>query len=149
MNHSLSSLRVTLILGLLVGCGGDGGGPGGPDAGGPDGETPADAAPDGVVRGRWVDDYLVGDQSWQRAVSLATMPVRAHVWDGDGFTTFEGSGSADGSFAIEGVPPGPFYLHIGLDVLHTSVRDIDIGEWRTGRPGVPTSSSFTTCSTTG
>ncbi len=145
MNLSLCSLRVTVISGLLLGCGGGGGDPGGPDGGGgPDAGASPDAADDGVVRGRWVDDYLVGDQSWQRPVSLATMPVRAHVWTGSGFTTHEGSGQADGSFTIDGVPPGPFYLQIGLDVLHTSARDLDIGEWRTGRPGVPTASSFET-----
>jgi hypothetical protein len=122
---------------------GDGDGDGdGDDDGGADGD--ADTVDPTTVTGSWIDDYVTDDGATTRAVSLVSTIIQAHLWDGTSFTTRRGAGTAAGTYRIADVPVGPYVLQIGADYFVTSVRDVDLGEDKTGRADVETAASFGT-----
>ena len=89
------------------------------------------AAVQGTQAVTWVDE------KGERLVptDLSQQKVQALTVDGSGtWKTYPGSGKADGSFTVGGVPNGPYYLQIGSDYYLRSARVLDLGSTRLGRP---------------
>jgi hypothetical protein len=113
-----------------------------PDAatGGPDAApvvTP-DAAPEadaGVIQGTTINTYInpADAGTTNVAVDLVGSAVEALVPQGGGLNAISGTGRADGSFTITGVPSGPHYVRIGQSYLWTGAPMVDFGDTILGR----------------
>ena len=92
----------------------------------------------GVLRGTWADVYV----SASGAVTTRTNPnvgpadLAALIPDGaGGFRTIRGTLKADGTMALPGIPPGPYWLSIGgKGLLWTDRGTLDLGYRYLGRP---------------
>jgi len=94
-----------------------------------------------TVSGVGVLHYLTdqGEVAVPQDYSAAT--IEALVPDGaGGFTAIDGTGRADGTFAIPGVPSGPYYLRVPDPAgavpafLVTDASTVDLGGYVVGRP---------------
>ncbi len=136
--------------GFLAGCGGGGevamsGGT--TSGGGAGGATSASSSGTGgalaEVSGTCVTQWFLADGSIvDRPVDLSA-GIQAQVLEGTQWVTFPGTGAADGSFVIPGVPAGPYLIGVNGSggYLYTSERTLDLGWDRSGRPdAVPATS---------
>lgn len=104
------------------------------------------------ITGTWHDGYMiVGGAPVKVPKDLTNVPIRAHVHPPAArgsnlalsrkttaaWTTFEGSGAADGTWSIPGVPSGTCWLQAGTHYIYTSARSLEWGARYGGRPGVP------------
>lgn len=122
----------------LFGCGSDASAID-PDAAVIDGMPAPDAAPPGTITGSSIATYVTPTGEMDVPDDLSTTTIAALVPDGaGGFTTYPGTGNADGTFSIPDVPSGvTYYLQAGdYFYLVTDLREIDLGYAVTGRPGV-------------
>ncbi|WP_147470204.1 hypothetical protein [Corallococcus sp. AB049A] len=101
-----------------------------------------------AVRGASVDRFVTtGNAQLSRNTDLGATVVQALVEQGNGtFTTFNGAGAADGTFSIQGVPSGAYYLRLGKDYVVTNSRAPDLGRDGQGRPDAAPASASTTLS---
>jgi hypothetical protein len=99
-----------------------------------------------VIEGSRVNDFLTtGNVLVRRGTDLSATPIAALVErQGGGFDVFPGTGRADGTFSIPGVPRGTYYLRVGSDYIVTSSRAPDLGTSAQGRPdaAVPGSTTY-------
>ncbi|MDC0749193.1 hypothetical protein [Polyangium mundeleinium] len=85
-------------------------------------------------------DVWIGETATVEAPrDLSTTPIEALVPMGGGqWQTFKGTGKADGSVLIPGVPEGPYVLRVGeFEYIYTSARVVDLGGAIAGRKGAP------------
>jgi hypothetical protein len=88
-----------------------------------------------MVSGTLINRYFVeSGPPVEQPTDLSGTPVRALVWDGGMWTTYLGTGSADGSFTVPGVPSGYFVLGVGPSYVRTEARTLDFGTEILGRP---------------
>ncbi|RKH79817.1 hypothetical protein D7Y21_33180 [Corallococcus sp. AB045] len=86
----------------------------------------------GAVNNRY---FTTGNASVTRGQNLSGVLVEAMVEQGDGtFLLYPGTGAADGTFTIPGVPQGPYTLRVGGAYVVTSSRAPDLGVDIQGRP---------------
>ena len=103
--------------------------------------------PSGTVRGTDIVTYRAALETVQLPEDMTQFPPRAFIPDGNGgFTTLQGTGtgSADGTFSIAGVPGGSYWLQFDPQTfVWTSSGSVDVGYDRNGRadtvwPSAPT-----------
>jgi hypothetical protein len=81
----------------------------------------------------WITDTGVVD----RPEDLRQATLGAWVQRGTDFTWFPGTGAADGTFQIPGVPYGlPYFLCTRIDCFETTSRTVDLGFHLQGRPTI-------------
>lgn len=86
----------------------------------------------GVANDRY---FTTGNASVTRGQDLSGVPVEAMVEQGDGtYLLYPGTGAADGSFTVAGVPQGAYTLRVGGAYVVTSSRAPDLGSDIQGRP---------------
>lgn len=94
------------------------------------------AAPTGerTVSGSKVITWHTGESFTNVPVDLSTLQVVALVVATNGsLTTYTGTGNADGTFEIQSVPYGSYYLQIGTQYVVTSESVVDLGYTDLGR----------------
>lgn len=68
-------------------------------------------------------------------INFPSGSILAHLPNGTGgYTTYAGSGMADGTFRINAAPTGHYWLRVGSTYLWTDQTNIDLGYDQTGRP---------------
>ena len=76
-------------------------------------------------------------------VDLSKSKIQALVASANGgYTIFPGSGRADGSFVVPGVPAGPYLLQIDTNFSAHTARTLDLGDVRLGRPNAVTATTL-------
>jgi hypothetical protein len=98
-----------------------------------------DAGPDAAgidVTGTEIDQFLLIDGGIRtQPVDLRfTSITAASFLDDGGFDLFLGAGTADGTFIIPGMSPGPYFLRLDSSFIYTDRRSVDLGVRRLGRP---------------
>ncbi|TKD04501.1 hypothetical protein [Polyangium fumosum] len=88
---------------------------------------------------RAIDRWIGENATVEAPRDLRTTRIEALVPLGGGqWRTFEGTGKADGSVVIPGVPEGPYVLHVGdVEYIYTSARVVDLGGAIAGRKDAP------------
>jgi hypothetical protein len=118
---------------------------GGGDAGAEGGPLVDPGSGDGEVGGTALDVHVTEGGPVTQPVDLSGRTIAALVQGGaGGFTRYAGSGRADGTFEVPGVPAQPYYLRVDDEYWFGSVRRWDLGRPWTGRADavkVPDSSS--------
>ena len=101
--------------------------------------------PSGSVRGTDIVTYRAALETAQLPEDMSQFPPVAFAPDGNGgFTTLQGTGSADGTFSVAGVPGGSYWLQFDAQTfICTSSSSVDIGYDGNGRadtawPSAPT-----------
>ena len=85
--------------------------------------------PSGNVNGTAIVTYHTESGDTQQPEDLGQSPITAAVPDGKGgFTILTGAGSPNGTFAINGVPTGSYWLQTGPQTfVWTDSSSIDVG----------------------
>lgn len=128
-----------LMVFSLMGCGEPGGG------GGPQWIEVTVTAPSIEIQGTAIDKYVSDMGIEMSPVDLTTETIEALVLEGAGaWSRIPASTTVDGKFAIAGVPEGPFVLRHNKTYIFTSARELDLGQYKSGRkPAVyPTAPTF-------
>ncbi|MCY1033404.1 hypothetical protein OV207_18265 [Corallococcus sp. BB11-1] len=97
-----------------------------------------------AIQGASLNHYLTtGNAMATQGSDLGSSVIQALVEQPNGtFMTFSGTGAVDGTFSIEGVPSGLYYLRLGTDYVVTSSRAPDLGRDGQGRPdAIPANTS--------
>ncbi|RKG71766.1 hypothetical protein D7V80_00235 [Corallococcus sp. CA054B] len=95
----------------------------------------------GVVNNRY---FTTGNASVTRGQDLSGVWVEAMVEQGDGtFLLHPGTGAADGTFTVAGVPQGDYTLRLGNTYVVTSSRAPNLGSDIQGRPDVVAANTST------
>ena len=115
-----------------------------PDA--PPVDGPVDARPD-LVTGTVSIGYRTEAGVTERYTDLSSVAIAALVPDAaepSGFRTIVGTGTADGRFTIEGVPPeGEYYLKVGTTYFWTAAHVVNIRPEAPARPDTQTATAAT------
>jgi len=107
------------------------GGTGGAGAGGAGGTG---GATSGAVTGKSERTGSTEDGVLRSAVDLSGKVVEAYVPEGGGFRKLPGTGHADGTFEIPGVPDGPYWLRVDDSFRWTTERNPAVPDGGEGRP---------------
>src|SRR6202035_3932355 len=99
--------------------------------------------PLGIIRGTAIDTYLTATGNVTQPEDLSNAYIGASFLNGNTWTTVQGVGLADGSFAITGVPIGNYLLAIVSGGYWTSASDLDLGQDFLGRPDAVNASNGT------
>jgi hypothetical protein len=130
---------VLSCLVLATACGDDGSNP--VDAsGGSDGNIDA-AVPVRTVSGTLSRKYVTPSGEMVIPADLRSLPVSAVV--PPSFAAIAGVTTANGTFSIEGVPEGAFYLKLDRRYLEMSGSAVDLSFSLLGRPGVGAATATT------
>jgi cysteine-rich repeat protein len=114
-------------------------------------DAPVDAPPDRVV-GRVYAEHLTPAGTTEVPFDATIYTVHALIPTADGLQTVTGIGRLDGTFQIDGVPPGvEYFLSLGRDPILTTSHDVRLRYPRATRAdAVPaTQATPVTVSTTG
>jgi hypothetical protein len=115
------------------------------DAGGTTHQT-FTVAPSGTIRGSAIDTYVTATGNVTVPEDLSAAYIGVSFLSGDTWTTVEGVGNSDGTFAVNGVPSGNYWLAIASGGYWTSASDLDLGQDFVGRPDAVQASSGTSLS---
>ena len=88
-----------------------------------------------LVTGSVVDRYYGEGPAVDAPVDLTGLQVAAFTQQGSAWTTYPGTGKADGSFTIPSVPTGWIMVRAGASYVFTTARAVDLGSVHQGRPG--------------
>ena len=99
-------------------------------------DAPIDARPD-LVTGRMVYRHVMAGGTTDEPLDLTNYQVAALIADGSSYTTLPGVGRSDGTFTIDGVPPGqPYLLKLGRILSLTDQHDVTFAFHVARRPAV-------------
>ncbi|MBA3393978.1 MAG: hypothetical protein H0T89_15125 [Deltaproteobacteria bacterium] len=88
-----------------------------------------------TVTGYQFTTYIQPTKTTNVPTDLTTLMPRALVPNTDGnFTIIPGRGATDGSFVIDEVPHGLYYLQVGTNYFVTRANSFDLTSARLGRP---------------
>ncbi len=114
-----------------------------------DGGLPDGGLPDGGLRavsGRSASVHLTGATAPGAPVpeDLSRTEISAWVAEADGGASrYPGTGTAEGTWEVPGVPAGPYLLQVGRTYLVTSAREVDFTDLQEGRADALTPSEGT------
>ena len=153
MIRSVHSIPAATLLAAvaLAACGGDDENPGTGSGGSTSSSTSSTSSGGGgaggcgdacdAVTGTAMDSWIGETSIVEVPVDLSAATIEALVPPAAGGTwqTIAGSGLADGTFTIPGVPDAPYFLRLvfgnGVPIyVVTSAREVDLGTERAGRP---------------
>jgi hypothetical protein len=102
--------------------------------------------PLGTIRGTAIDTYLTATGNQTVPEDLSQAYIGVSFQNGSSWTTVQGVGNSDGTFAVTGVPAGSYWLAISSGGYWTSTSDIDLGQDFLGRPDTVPASNGTSLS---
>ena len=90
--------------------------------------------PTGIIRGTAIDSYLTATGDVTQPEDLSNAYIGVSFLNGGTWTTVQGVGLSDGTFTVNGVPSGNYWLAIESGGYWTSASDLDLGQDFLGRP---------------
>ena len=102
--------------------------------------------PAGTIRGTAIDTYVTATGNVTVPEDLSAAYIGVSFQSGSTWTTVQGVGNSDGTFTVDGIPSGNYWLAIASGGYWTSASDIDLGQDFLGRPDAVSASSGTTLS---
>lgn len=97
--------------------------------------TPAPSSGSRAVTGYQYTNYVEATRTTNVPENLTMAGIAALVPQSNGsFTTIQGRGNADGSFVIDNVPNGTYYLRVGNQYFVTDADSFDLSDAEVGRP---------------
>ncbi len=89
----------------------------------------------GPINGTSIGIYLSAQGEVRKPDDAAHLGVQALSGGSGAVMAYPAKGGADGSFTIDKVPDGPFWLQVGSDrFLWTQRRDVNLNHYHPGRP---------------
>ncbi len=86
------------------------------------------------VTGTVIYTYFGEGMPVTQPASLVGLQIEAYVWGGSSWTTFPGTGTANGTFTVPAVPAGLFMLNVAGSYVYTTAHKLDLGSEVLGRP---------------
>jgi len=105
-----------------------------------------------TLTGTRINTYVTTSGTTNVPIDLSSLVIAAWVPDGNGgYTHYAGTGKADGTFSIPGLPPGNCLVQCGTNYVWTSANALDLGMSTAGRANqaFPTLSTYTNFNATG
>jgi hypothetical protein len=99
--------------------------------------------PTGTIRGTAIDTYVTATGNVTAPEDLTAAYIGVSYLNGKAWTTVQGIGNSDGTFTVNGVPSGYYWLAISSGGYWTSASDLDLGQDFLGRPDTASASSGT------